>query len=57
MKTLTIKPYFVKDEARNYLGFFQIKNDFDKLQEELEVYENIKAYDKAENCSNKEFIH
>ena len=56
MKTLTINPQFVKDEAGQELGVFLTKSDFDKLLEELEDYEDIKAFDKAESRTDKEFI-
>ena len=56
MKTITINPQFVKDEAGKELGVFLTKSDFDKLLEELEDYEDIKAYDKAESRTDKEFI-
>lgn len=56
MKTLTIHPQFVKDEAGKELGVFLTKSDFDKLLEELEDYEDIKAYDKAKSIPNEEFI-
>jgi Zn-finger nucleic acid-binding protein len=56
MKTLTINPQFVKDEAGKELGVFLTKSDFDKLLEELEDYEDIKAFDEAESRTDKEFI-
>ena len=56
MKTLTINPQFVKDEAGQDLGVFLTKRDFDKLLEELEDYEDIKAYDKAKSRADEEFI-
>lgn len=56
MKTLTINPQFVKDEKGKELGVFLTKNDFDKLLEELEDYEDNKAYDKAKSRTNEEFI-
>lgn len=56
MKTLTINPQFVKDEDGKDLGVFLTKSDFDRLLEELEDYEDIKSYDKAESLSNKEFM-
>lgn len=56
MKTLTINPQFVKDEEGKELGVFLTKNDFDKLLEELEDYEDIKAYDEAKSRTNEEFI-
>jgi len=56
MKTLTINPQFVKDESGQDLGVFLTKRDFDKLLEELEDYEDIKAYDKAKSRTDVEFI-
>jgi len=56
MKTLTINPQFVKDETGQDLGVFLTKADFDKLLEELEDYEDIKAYDRAKSRTNEEFI-
>jgi hypothetical protein len=56
MKTLTINPQFVKDEDGHELGVFLTKSDFDKLLEELEEYEDIKAYDEAKSRTNEEFI-
>lgn len=56
MSTLAINPQFVKDEKGRDLGVFLTKSDFDKLLEELEDLEDIKAYDEAENRSDKEFM-
>lgn len=56
MSTLTINPQFVKDEKGRDLGVFLTKRDFDKLLEELEDLEDIKAYDKAKSCVDEEFI-
>ncbi|MEO6843534.1 MAG: hypothetical protein ABI184_00095 [Ginsengibacter sp.] len=56
MSILTIKPQFVKDEKGRDLGVFLIKSEFDQLLEELEDYEDIKAFDAAESRSDKEFM-
>ena len=56
MNTLTINPQFVKDEKGRNLGVFLTKAEFDQLLEELEDYEDIKAFDKAENRPEKEFM-
>jgi hypothetical protein len=56
MSTLTINPQFVKDEKGRDLGVFLTKSEFDKLLDELEDLEDIKAYDKAESRVDKEFI-
>lgn len=53
---MTINPQFVKDEAGKELGVFLTKNDFDKLLEELEDYEDIKAYDEAKSRTDEEFL-
>ncbi|MEO5648408.1 MAG: hypothetical protein ABIR03_00635 [Ginsengibacter sp.] len=56
MKTLTINPQFVKDEKGRELGVFLTKKEFDYLLEELEDYEDNKAYDKAKSRTDEEFI-
>lgn len=56
MSTLTINPQFVKDEKGRDLGVFLTKSDFDKLLEELEDLEDIKAFDEAESRTDEEFI-
>lgn len=56
MKTGTINPQFVKDESGQELGVFLTKRDFDKLLEELEDYEDTKAFDKAKSRTDEEFI-
>lgn len=56
MSTLTINPQFVKDEKGHDLGVFLTKSDFDKLLEELEDLEDIKAYDEAKNRADEEYI-
>ena len=56
MSAITINPQFVKDEKGHDLGVFLTKNEFEKLLEELEDYEDIKAYDKAKSKTNEEFI-
>ena len=56
MKTLIINPQFVKDEKGRELGVFLTKKEFDYLLEELEDYEDNKAYDKAKSRTDEEFI-
>ncbi|MEO8854955.1 MAG: hypothetical protein ABI359_14315 [Ginsengibacter sp.] len=56
MSSLTINPQFVKDEDGHDLGVFLTKSEFDKVLEELEDYEDIKAYDKAKSLTGEEFI-
>ena len=56
MSALIINPQFVKDEKGRDLGVFLTKSEFDKLLEELEDYEDIKAFDEAESRSDKEFM-
>lgn len=45
MSALIINPQFVKDEKGRDLGVFLTKSEFDKLLEELEDLEDIKAYE------------
>lgn len=56
MIALSINPQFVKDEKGHDLGVFLTKNEFDKLLEELEDYEDIKAYDEAKSHIGEECI-
>ena len=56
MSSITINPQFVKDEKGHDLGVFLTKNEFEKLLEELDDYEDIKAYDKAKSRTDVEFI-
>ena len=56
MKTVTINPQFVKDESGKEVGVFLTKKDFDKLLEELEDYEDIKALNNAKSRVDEEFI-
>jgi len=56
MGTLTINPQFVKDEKGRDLGVFLTKSDFDKLLDEIEDLEDIKAYDGAKSRTGQEFI-
>ncbi|MEO6837596.1 MAG: hypothetical protein ABI185_04365 [Ginsengibacter sp.] len=56
MSTITINPQFVKDEKGRDLGVFLTKSEFDQLLEELEDYEDIKAFDAAESRPDKEFM-
>lgn len=56
MSEITINPQFVKDEKGREVGVFLTKTEFDKLLEELEDYEDIKAYDRAKSRRDEEFI-
>lgn len=56
MSALIINPQFVKDEKGRDLGVFLTKSEFDKLLEELEDLEDIKAYDEAKNRADEEYI-
>jgi len=56
MSAITINPQFVKDEKGREVGVFLTKTEFDKLLEELEDYEDIKAYDRAKSRRNEELI-
>ena len=47
MSTITIHPQSIKDNEGNEVGVFLTTTDFNKLLEEIEELEDIKAYDDA----------
>ncbi len=56
MSTITIHPQPIKDNEGNELGVFLTTADFNKLLEEIEELEDIKAYDEAKSRDDLEFI-
>jgi len=56
METLRINPQVITDGAGHEIGVFLPIHEFEKLLEELEDYEDIKAFEEAEGRPNKEFI-
>jgi hypothetical protein len=56
MNAISINPQFIKDEAGNDLGVFLTSSEYQKLLEELEELEDIKAYDEAKSRENDEAI-
>jgi hypothetical protein len=56
MESLVINPQVITDNTGNKLGVFLSLADYEKLLEELEDYEDIKALQAFENRPDKEFI-
>jgi len=56
MKSLDIHPQFITDSAGEEVGVFLPISEYQQILEELEDYEDIKAFDEAENKSDKEFV-
>ena len=56
MESLNINPQLITDGAGHDIGVFLPMQEFEKLLEELEDYEDIKAFDEAESRPDKEFI-
>lgn len=56
MSTITIHPQPIKDNEGNEVGVFLTSADFNKLLEEIEDLEDIKAYDEAKMNDKEEAI-
>lgn len=56
MEILTINPQVVRDSSGHELGVFLPMEEFKKLLEELEDYEDAKTLEEYDKRTDKEFI-